>query len=198
MGQKNNLPLFLFTVFLTSWHHRGVILQSLSWRKCSGGEKSTTSHLYWETRELLPAVSYVFCAPSDRPVMQPQISALCRKHMACLTREDQTDLERCPWRWIIKLWAFYPLGWYPTIGRHEFFLFPRGWIVVIPLLSSSATMRFTFVVLTAMSQQLLEGNLVQKFMFTSGWIVIVQSSTIISVSVCPILQYWFMAKYLLN
>lgn len=138
MWQKNNLPLFLSTIYLTSWHRRGVILQSLSWRKCGGGEKSTTSHLYWETRELLPAVSYVCCAPSDRPLMQPQISALCTKDTACLTQEDQTDLEWClggssgflSSRMVSNYWK--PWNFVQTV------LFPRGRILLTLIISPSA------------------------------------------------------------
>lgn len=48
---------------------------------------------------------------------------------------------------------------------------PRGWI----LLTSSATMRLTFAVLSDMSQQTMDEllwNLVQKFTSPSGWVVI--------------------------
>lgn len=61
-GRKTTiLPLFLFTICFTSWHRREVILQSLSWHKCICGEKRSTSHLCWETGELLPAASFIYC-----------------------------------------------------------------------------------------------------------------------------------------
>lgn len=72
VGWKINLPRSIFRICFDS----EFIFKSLSWSKSNVGEKSSTSHPFWKTTQLHPAVSFIYCASSDRPLMQPPISPL--------------------------------------------------------------------------------------------------------------------------